>query len=85
MSLWGGNANLQGSGATRLTYNGANNDRVAILNRLSGNPLKTLTGYYLEDVNMDGIVKYNNSGNDRVFILNNLSLNPLGVLTQQIP
>ena len=85
MSLWGGNANLQGSGATRLTYNGANNDRVAILNRLSGNPLKTLTGYYLEDVNMDGIVKYNNSGNDRVFILNNLGLNPLGVLTQQIP
>lgn len=50
----------------RISYTGANNDRDPILTRIGGSvPTAAVTGYFHEDVNMDGVVKYTGSGNDR--------------------
>jgi hypothetical protein len=74
MGMWAGNTNLTNltSGKQQITYNGGGNDRVAILNVLGNNQVATLTGYHIQDVNMNGIVLYNGSNNDRVILLNNL-------------
>lgn len=53
-----------------VKYVGQDNDRDPILTRIGGAiPTLTTTGYYLEDVNMDGVVKYVGNGNDRDPIL----------------
>lgn len=70
---------------TSVMYTGAGNDRDPILALLGGLPNNVITGYYLEDVTMDGLVKYTGAGNDRDPILVELSGNPNGVLTQQLP
>jgi hypothetical protein len=67
-----------------ILYNNEGNDRLPILNRLSGDPLGVLNGYYLEDVNLNGQVKYTGEDNDRVIILNNVGVNtPLNILKQE--
>ena len=56
-----------------LQYTGANNDRDPILVRIGGTvATATLSGYWNEDVNMDGIVKYTGANNDRDPILLNV-------------
>jgi uncharacterized delta-60 repeat protein len=53
-----------------VKYTGAGNDRDPILTRVgSSTPNNAVSGYYLEDANMDGTVKYTGSGNDRDPIL----------------
>ena len=53
-----------------VLYVGFGNDRDPILTRIGGSiPTATVGGYFLEDVNMDGVVKYVGSNNDRDAIL----------------
>lgn len=53
-----------------VIYVGSANDRDPILSLIGGNvPTATITGYYCEDINMDGVVKYTGAGNDRDLIL----------------
>jgi sarcosine oxidase delta subunit len=86
LGMWSGNASLVNLSAGKgvINYNGSNNDRQAILNRLGGNALGTLNGYFGEDVNMDGVVKNNGSNNDRQAILSNLGGNQLGSIIEQL-
>jgi hypothetical protein len=83
--LWAGNTNKKAGALWLIKYNGSQNDRVLILNRVGiSTPLDVVPGYYHEDVNLNGETKYNGSGNDRIIILNNLGLsNPLGTINQQ--
>ena len=83
--LWAGNAKTKNLDDWLIKYNGTNNDRSAILNRVgSTTPLNVVSGYYLEDVNLNGQVKYSGSNNDRVIILNNIGpADPTQVITQQ--
>jgi uncharacterized delta-60 repeat protein len=56
-----------------LKYTGAGNDRDPILVRVGGiTPTNSISGYYPEDVNMDGVVKYTGANNDRDPILVNI-------------
>ncbi|MBK6832596.1 MAG: hypothetical protein IPG92_18515 [Flavobacteriales bacterium] len=56
-----------------LKYTGADNDRDPILQAIGGSvPTNTITGYLMEDVNMDGVVKYVGTANDRDPILQNI-------------
>jgi hypothetical protein len=67
--LWAGNV-IQDE---KLSYLGLNNDRLPIYNRIGAASLTaTVTGYHVEDVNMDGIVKYLGSNNDRLIIYVNI-------------
>jgi len=87
--LWAGNTFPKdlpiNGGAFRLLYNGANNDRAPILTKVGfSTPLNVVTGYFIEDVNMNGEVKYSGSNNDRVIILNNVGAStPLNFITQE--
>lgn len=64
--LWAGD----GSFNDEVKYAGIGNDRDAILVRIGGVvPTNTVSGYFTEDVNMDGMVKYTGSGNDRDLVL----------------
>lgn len=68
-ALRAGNARPENA-LQRISYVGANNDRDAILQRVGGsNPLNIVSGYYNEDVNMDGMVKYTGTNNDRDVVL----------------
>ncbi|MBL7938200.1 MAG: hypothetical protein JNL43_02470 [Flavobacteriales bacterium] len=68
-ALRSGNARLDAT-HQRISYTGPDNDRDAILYRLGGsNPLNVVSGYYNEDVNMDGVVKYTGVNNDRDVVL----------------
>ena len=70
----------------RVAYVGLNNDRDPILLRVGGSiPTNIASGYYLEDVNMDGVVKYIGASNDRDLILETLGGNVLGVIHEQGP
>ena len=52
-------------------YNRTNNDRLLIYNRIGNAGYNTtVSGYYPEDINMDGIVMYNRTNNDRLLIYN---------------
>ncbi|MDQ3102087.1 MAG: hypothetical protein M3R08_11915, partial [Bacteroidota bacterium] len=68
-------------------YTGANNDRDPILLRIGGLiPTSTVTGYYPEDVNLDGIVRYTGASNDRDPILQNVGGTiPTQTKAQQLP
>lgn len=83
MVLWAGNCN----GDDHLEYMGADNDRDPILLRIGGEvPTATVTGYYMEDVNLDGIVKYAGPANDRDPILINIGGTTLtNVRQEQLP
>jgi hypothetical protein len=79
--MWAGDV----TGNGQIRYNGALNDRSAILTQLSGNTASSLIGYYNADVNMNGTVRYNGGGNDRSIILTNLGGNTAASISQQIP
>jgi len=83
--LWAGNTYPKSANGFQLKYNGSQNDRAQILNVVGNTtPLNVVTGYYLEDVNMNSQVKYSGSNNDRVIILNNVGAStPLNIITQQ--
>jgi len=67
--LRAGNAHLD-PGPQRISYTGANNDRDPILQRIGGEiTTATVSGYFNEDVNMDGVVKYTGANNDRDVVL----------------
>ncbi len=85
-ALWSGNA-LQTSGINKVKYAGANNDRDPILQLVGGStPTHTTTGYYVEDVNMDGVVKYTGAHNDSDPILVNIGGTvPTAVRFEQLP
>ncbi len=81
--LWAGNAVLDHA----LKYTGTDNDRDPILTRIgSALPTATISGYFPEDINMDGVVKYTGAGNDRDPILVNVgSALPTNVRQEQLP
>jgi len=67
-----------------ISYSGPGNDRDAILQRIGGtNPTATVSGYFNEDVNMDGVVKYSGVDNDRDVILQAIGgVNPTAVVSE---
>ncbi len=71
--LWGGDADLVLFG--RSKYNGADNDRAAILTKLSNSTSASVTGYFKEDLNLNRTVRYNGAGNDRTFLLGDVLAN----------
>jgi hypothetical protein len=81
--LWTGNAVPD----QQLRYTGASNDRDLILNAIGGVvPTNSITGYRMEDTNMDGIVKYTGAENDRDPILLNIGgVVPTNTRQQQLP
>ncbi len=69
--LWAGN----GRSDYLLKYNGSNNDRTSILSVVGlTTPNAMVSGYLLEDYNLDGEVKYNGSANDRNVLLGNVGI-----------
>ena len=70
-----------------IQYTGTNNDRDPILTRIGGSvPTATASGYWPEDVNMDGIVKYVGANNDRDPILVNVGgSTPTAVRHAELP
>ncbi len=82
-ALWAGNALID----NQLKYAGANNDRDPLLLAVGGVvPTNTLSGYRLEDLNMDGLVKYAGSANDRDIILLNIGgIVPTNTRNEQLP
>lgn len=85
-ALWAGNCVRDGT-VSALKYIGAGNDRDPVLVRIGGLlPNNTVTGYWSEDVNMDGVVKYTGTLNDRDPILVNIGgSSPNNVRTEQLP
>ncbi|MBK7751056.1 MAG: CRTAC1 family protein [Flavobacteriales bacterium] len=81
--LWDGNTRDD----ALLKYAGSNNDRDPILVRIGGTvPTASVSGYYQEDVNMNGQVKYAGSANDRDPILVNIGGSvPTASRTEQVP
>ncbi|MFN3875995.1 MAG: hypothetical protein ACK4L7_08815 [Flavobacteriales bacterium] len=71
----------------RLKCAGSGNDRDPILVRIGGIvPTNTVSGYWQEDVTLDGVVKYTGTGNDRDVILNNIGgIIPTAVRLEQMP
>jgi hypothetical protein len=65
------------NGDNLVKYNGANNDKNAILGAVGIlTPNNIIPGYNRYDVNMDGVVKYNGANNDK-----NAILGVVGLLT----
>lgn len=87
MALWAGTTLRDTPAPVLIKYTGLNNDRDPILTRVgSTTPNNTATGYFLEDVNLDGMVKYAGSNNDRDPILVNVgSTTPNNVRQEQVP
>ena len=81
--MWAGNVVFD----TQLKYAGTNNDRDPILSRIGGVvPTATLAGYFVEDVNLSGVVQYTGGGNDRDPILVNIGgVVPTATRAQQLP
>ena len=81
-----GNTNHTGA-PQRVSYVGGNNDRDRILVRVGGStPTNVVTGYYAEDVNLDGFVKYVGENNDRDPILQLIGgSTPTNVVVGQAP
>ena len=71
----------------QLSYTGSANDRDPILISVgSTTPNNTLSGYRVQDVNMNGITAYTGSGNDRDPILVNVgSTTPNNLRIEQLP
>ncbi|MBK9276130.1 MAG: S8 family serine peptidase [Flavobacteriales bacterium] len=81
--LWAGNVLPD----DRLKYAGGSNDRDPILVRIGGAvPTGTATGYFSEDVNLNGQVKYAGSANDRDPVLVNVGgAVPTATRVEQLP
>jgi hypothetical protein len=81
--LWAGNAVRDNT----LLYTGASNDRDAVLQAIGGVvPTNSLTGYHLQDNNLDGVVLYTGAGNDRDIILQNIGgVVPTNSRVEQLP
>jgi choice-of-anchor B domain-containing protein len=81
--LWSGNVVRDG----QLLYTGAGNDRDPILQAIGGVvPTNSITGYRMEDTNLDGVVKYTGGDNDRDPILQNIGGTvPTNTRLQQLP
>ena len=81
--LWAGNALPDGM----LKYAGLNNDRDVVLQAIGGIvPTNTVSGYRMEDLNLDGEVKYTGSLNDRDIILQNIGgVVPTNIRVEQVP
>ncbi len=82
--LWEGDATNDGT----VAYNGAGNDRLAILTEVgSSTPGNTINNTYSDnDVNMDGNVIYNGAGSDRIIVLTIVGSSTPGVVyTQHLP
>lgn len=75
------------AGTQQVKYTGAKNDRDPILTKIGGAvPTATTSGYFVEDVNLDGVVKYTGAGNDRDPVLQSIGgIVPTGVVTEQVP
>jgi uncharacterized repeat protein (TIGR03803 family) len=80
---WAGNATPN----NQLKYTGSGNDRDPILLAIGGSvPTNTITGYRVEDCNMDAVVKYTGSANDRDIILLNIGGSvPTNTRAEQLP
>jgi hypothetical protein len=83
MALWTGNVVAN----TQLRYTGTGNDRDPILLAIGGSvPTSTISGYRMEDTNLDGVVKYTGSANDRDVILLNIGGSaPTNIRNGQLP
>jgi len=81
--LWSGNSFVDDV----LKYTGSDNDRDIILQAIGGaTPTATVTGYKVEDGNLDGITKYTGSDNDRDPILLNIGgATPTATREEQLP
>jgi hypothetical protein len=81
--LWSGDVN----GNSRVSYNGANNDKNALLAAVGLNtPNNILIIYHRADVNLDGRVRYNGAANDKNAILSAVGLStPNRVIIEQLP
>jgi len=81
--LWCGNVVAD----TAVKYTGGSNDRDPILLNIGGIvPTDTNTGYFNEDVNLDGIVKYTGFQNDRDAILITIGgIVPTNTRPEQLP
>jgi hypothetical protein len=81
--LWQGSAVTNGS----VSYTGANNDRDAVLLAIGGTaPTNSISGYLLEDINLDGVVRYTGTDNDRDPILQTIGgVVPTNVRLEQLP
>jgi hypothetical protein len=81
--MWSGNTDFSAG----LAYTGDPNDRDPILVRIGGTvPTNTVSGYFNEDVNMDGVVRYTGDPNDRDPILVNIGGSvPTNTRAQQLP
>lgn len=86
MALWAGNVFRDGS-VSLIKYTGTDSDRDKVLQVIGGVvPTNSVTGYYREDVNMDGVVKYTNTANDRDPILVNIGGTvPTNTRAEQLP
>ena len=73
--------------SNELLYTGQGNDRDPILTLIGGVvPTNTTAGYYLEDVNMDGVARYTGTNNDRDIILENIGGTvPTNSRAEQLP
>jgi hypothetical protein len=83
MTLWAGDAN----GDRQTKYNGASNDKNAILSKVGlTTPNNVITGYHREDANLDGKVRYNGAANDKNVILGVAGISTANnVVVEQIP
>lgn len=79
--LWMGDADMNGE----VKYTGSTNDRDPILERLDGNAINAVAGYFQEDTNLDGEVKYTGLGNDRDALWNVMGGNALQKREAQLP
>ncbi|MBK9760687.1 MAG: hypothetical protein IPO90_12110 [Flavobacteriales bacterium] len=82
-ACWAGNVVRNST----IQYVGANNDRDPILVRVGSTvPTNVVTGYFAEDVNLDGNVLYVGAGNDRDPILVNVGgTTPNNTFNEQLP
>jgi hypothetical protein len=81
--LWAGNAQPD----DKVAYTGQDNDRDVLLLAIGGTvPTNTVSGYLLEDVNLDGVVRYTGEDNDRdVILLTVGGVVPTNVRVEQVP
>ena len=82
-ALWAGNVAWD----DLLKYTGGANDRDPILDAIGGvYPTTIVSGYHLEDVNLDGVVKYTGANNDRDMILQGIDPSvPTSIRDAQAP
>ena len=70
-----------------IKYTGEVNDLDAVLFSIGGTiPTNSVSGYRLEDCNLDGVVKYTGTDNDRDVILETIGgAVPTNTVSEQLP